>query len=142
VDIGKGFGGGIVFRAYSGYPINETVGTDVNGDGTNNDRPKQGVNDIAPLPSGLPSTILSAVDSRGVAVRNGIDGEKQVLLDGRFQYIARIGKYQAGLFLEVYNLLNTANFGNPTGARNSVNFMKTIVAGNGRTGQLGIRVTF
>ena len=42
VDIGKGFGGGIVFRAYSGYPINETVGTDVNGDGTNNDRPMQG----------------------------------------------------------------------------------------------------
>ena len=52
VDLGKGFGGGIVFRAYSGYPINETVGTDVNGDGTNNDRPMQGVNDLAPLPSG------------------------------------------------------------------------------------------
>ena len=142
VDIGKGFGGGIVFRAYSGYPINETVGTDVNGDGTNNDRPMKGVNDIAALPSGLPSTILSAVDDRGVAVRNGIQGEKQVLLDGRFQYIARIGRYQAGLFLEVYNLLNTANFGNPTGARNSVNFMKTIVAGNGRQGQLGLRITF
>jgi hypothetical protein len=142
VDVGKGFGGGIVFRAYSGYPINETVGTDVNGDGTNNDRPKQGVNDLATLPSGLPGTILSAVDSRGVAVRNGIDGEKQVLLDGRFQYIARMGRYQAGLFLEVYNLLNTANFGNPTGARNSVNFMKTIVAGNGRAAQLGFRVTF
>ena len=44
--------------------------------------------------------------------------------------------------MEIYNLLNTANFGNPTGARNSVNFMKTIVAGNGRTAQLGIRVTF
>ena len=65
VDIGKGFGGGIVFRAYSGYPINETVGTDVNGDGTNNDRPMKGVNDLAPLPSGLPRTILSAVDSQG-----------------------------------------------------------------------------
>jgi len=142
VDMGKGFGGGIVFRAYSGYPINETVGTDVNGDGTNNDRPKQGVNDLVTLPSGLPGTILSAVDSRGIAVRNGIDGEKQVLLDGRMQYIAHINRYQAGLFLELYNLLNTANFGNPTGARNSVNFMKTIVAGQGRTAQLGIRVTF
>jgi outer membrane receptor for ferrienterochelin and colicin len=142
VDIGKGFGGGIVFRAYSGYPINETVGTDVNQDGTNNDRPTKGVNDIAALPSGKPSAIVSAVDDRGVAVRNGIQGEKQVLLDGRFQYIARVGKYQAGLFLEIYNLMNTANFGNPTGARNSVNFMKTIVAGNGRTAQLGLRVTF
>jgi predicted outer membrane repeat protein len=142
VDMGKGFGGGVVFRAYSGYPINETVGTDVNGDGTNNDRPKQGVNDLVTLPSGLPGTILSAVDARGVAVRNGIDGEKQVLLDGRLQYIARINRYQAGLFLELYNLLNTANFGNPTGARNSVNFMKRIVAGQGRTAQLGVRVTF
>ena len=142
VDLGKGFGGGIVFRAYSGYPINETVGADVNGDGTNNDRPMRGLNDLAPLPSGLPGTIVSAVDSRGVAVRNGIQGEKQVLLDGRVQYITRINKYQAGLFLEVYNLLNHTNFGNPTGARNSVNFLKTIVAGNGRTGQLGVRVTF
>ena len=142
VELGKGFGGGIVFRAYSGYPINETVGSDVNGDGTNNDRPQQGVHDRSPLPSGHPGTIVSAVDSRGVAVRNGIQGEEQVLLDGRFQYIARISRYQAGLFLEVYNLLNRANFGNPTGARNSVNFLKTIVAGNGRTAQLGVRVTF
>ncbi|HUQ87543.1 MAG TPA: TonB-dependent receptor [Vicinamibacterales bacterium] len=142
VDVGKGFGGGLVFRAYSGYPINETVGTDVNGDGTNNDRPTKGVNDLVALPSGLPGTILSAVDDRGVAVRNGIQGQKQVLLDGRVQYITRISKYQAGLFVEVYNLLNQANFGNPTGARNSVNFMKTIVAGTGRQGQIGIRITF
>lgn len=142
VDLGKGFGGGIVFRAYSGYPINETLGVDANGDGTNNDRPIRGVNDLAALPSGLPGTIVSAVDDRGVAVRNGIQGEKQVLLDARFQYITRISRYQAGLFLEIYNLLDHANFGNPTGARNSVNFLKTIVAGNGRTGQLGIRITF
>ena len=46
VDLGNGFGAGFVFRAYSGYPINETVGTDVNGDGTNNDRPMKGVNDL------------------------------------------------------------------------------------------------
>ncbi len=142
VDIGKGFGGGIVFRTYSGYPINETVGTDVNQDGTNNDRPTKGVNDLTTLPSGKPGTIVSAVDSHGVAIRNGIDGEKQVLLDGRFQYIARVRGLQAGLFLEIYNLLNHANFGNPTGARNSVNFLKPVAAGNGRTAQIGVRVTF
>jgi len=44
--------------------------------------------------------------------------------------------------LETYNLLNRTNFGNPTGARNSVNFLKAIVAGTGRTAQLGVRVTF
>ena len=142
VDLGKGFGGGIVFRAYSGYPINETVGSDVNGDGTNNDRPQKGVNDTATLPSGKPGTIVSELDSRGVAVRNSIDGESKVILDGRVQYIHKIGKYQAGLFLEIYNLLDHANFGNPTGARNSVNFLKTIVADNPRTAQLGLRVTF
>ena len=79
-----------------------------------NDRPMKGVNDLATL---RPS--LSAVDSRGVAIRNGISGEKQVILDGRFQYVHRMGRYQAGLFLEVYNLTNQTNFGNPTGARDS-----------------------
>jgi hypothetical protein len=142
VELGKGFGGGIVFRAYSGYPINETVGSDVNQDGTNNDRPMKGLNDLVTLPSGLPGTIVSEVDSRGVAVRNGIDGEEKIILDGRIQYIHKIGRYQAGLFLEIYNLLNRANFGNPTGARNSVNFLKTIVADNPRTAQLGVRVIF
>ena len=46
------------------------------------------------------------------------------------------------MFLEVYNLTNHVNFGDPTGARNSTNFMMTIVADNPRTVQLGVRVTF
>jgi hypothetical protein len=135
VDLGHGLGAGMVFRTYSGYPINETVGSDVNADGTNNDRPQRGVNDLT-----LP--IRSAVDSRGFAVRNGIDGERKTILDGRFQYVQRMGRYQAGFFLEVYNLTNHANFGNPTGARNSANFMKVIVADNPRTAQLGFRLLF
>ena len=135
VDIWKGLGGGLVFRAYSGYPINETIGSDYNADGTNNDRPYKGIHDLT-------RPILSALDSRGVAVRNGIDGEKQVLLDGRLQYIHRMGRYNAGFFLELYNLTNHTNFGNPTGNRNSAQFMQTIVAGNPRTAQLGVRLTF
>jgi hypothetical protein len=141
-DLTHGFGAGFVFRTYSGYPINETVGTDVNADGTTNDRPIKGVNDVAALPSGQPSAIASAVDSRGVAVRNGINGEHKTILDGRFQYTRRIGRYQAGFFLEIYNLTNHTNFGNPTGARNSVNFLKPIVADNPRTAQLGLRLIF
>jgi hypothetical protein len=142
IDLTHGFGAGFVFRTYSGYPINETVGTDVNGDGTTNDRPTKGVNDIAALPSGLSPAIVSAVDSRGVAVRNGINGEHKTILDGRFQYTRQIGRYQAGLFLEIYNLTNHVNFGNPTGARNSANFLKPIVADNPRTAQLGVRLIF
>ena len=136
VDLGHGLGAGMVFRTYSGYPINETVGSDANGDGTaNNDRPTRGVNDLT-----LP--IVSPLDSRGVAIRNGIDGERKTILDGRFQYVHRVGRYQAGFFLEVYNLTNHTNFGNPTGARNSAQFLKTIVADNPRTAQLGFRLLF
>lgn len=135
VDIGHGLGAGMVFRTYSGYPINETTGVDSNGDGTANDRPQKGVNDLT-----MP--ILSPLDSRGFAIRNGINGERKTILDARFQYVQRMGRYQAGFFLEVYNLTNHANFGNPTGARNSVNFMKTIVTDNPRTAQLGFRLLF
>jgi len=136
VDLTHGLGAGMVFRTYSGYPINETTGTDVNGDGTTNDRPQKGVNDL----NGV--TIRSPLDSRGFAIRNGIPGERKTILDTSFRYQRRMGRYQAGLFLEVYNLTNHANFGNPTGARNSANFMKVIVADNPRTAQLGFRLLF
>jgi hypothetical protein len=142
IDLTHGFGAGFVFRTYSGYPINETVGSDVNADGTNNDRPTKGVNDVAALPSGRSPAIVSDVDSRGVAVRNGINGQRKTILDGRFQYTRQIGRYQAGFFLEIYNLTNHTNFGNPTGARNSANFLVPIVADNPRTAQLGVRFIF
>ena len=48
--------------------------------------------------------ILSPINSEGRAIRNGIDGEKQVLLDGRFQYLWRVHGQEAGFFVEVYNL--------------------------------------
>ena len=135
VDLGHGLGAGMVFRTYSGYPINETTGVDSNGDGTSNDRPQKGVNDLT-----IP--IRSALDSRGFAVRNGMIGQRKTILDGRFQYVFRSGRYQPGFFLEVYNLTNHSNFGNPTGARNSANFMKVIVVDNPRTAQLGFRLLF
>ena len=143
VDIWKGLGAGMVFRTYSGYPINETVGSDVNGDGANNDRPTKGVNDLAVLPSGKPGTILSELDSRGVAIRNGLQGQKKVLLDGRVQYIWRFQqRYQAGLFLEIYNLTNHSNFGDPSGSRASTQFLVPITVDNPRTAQLGVRLIF
>jgi hypothetical protein len=135
VDLGHGLGAGMVFRTYSGYPINETTGVDSNGDGTSNDRPLRGRDDLT-------RPILSPVDSRGYAIRNAINGERKTILDARFQYVQHVGRYEAGFFLEVYNLTNHANFGNPTGARNSANFMKTIVADNPRQAQLGFRLLF
>lgn len=138
IDVWRGLGAGFVFRAYSGRPINETIGTDINGDEVNNDRPVKGIHDLT-----LP--ILSAVDSSGRTIPFGIDGEKQVLLDGRFQYVWRIQqRYQAGLFWELYNLTNQNNFGNPTGTRTSANFAGRVATtvGAPRSMQLGFRLTF
>jgi hypothetical protein len=134
-NIWKGLGAGMVFRAYSGYPINERTGVDTNGDGTSNDRPTQGRDDLT-------KPIVSSVDSRGVAIRNGIQGEKKVILDGRVQYVWRIQRYEAGLFLEIYNLTNHVNFGDPTGARNSSQFLIPVVTDDPRTAQLGFRLIF
>ena len=135
VNVWRGLGAGMVFRRYSGYPINETTGSDSNGDNVNNDRPKAGVDDRT-------RPIQSEIDSRGYAVRNGLPGQHKTLLDGRVQYIWRIKGYQAGLFMEIYNLTNHVNYGDPTGARSSTNFMIPVVADNPRTIQLGLRVTF
>ena len=56
------------------------------------------MNDPTTLPSGRPGAVVSALDSRGFAVRNGINGEPKTILDGRFQHIRRIGSTKAGLF--------------------------------------------
>jgi hypothetical protein len=137
----RGLGAGFVFRYYSGYPINETIGSDsvsfpgTNGDGDANDRPVRGLSDAT-------RPILSPVDANGRAIRNGIDGEQLLLLDGRFHYLWRLHGYEAGLFLEIYNLTDHVNFGNPTGNRNSSNYLVRTVAGDPRTLQLGVRMTF
>ena len=98
---------------YSGYPINETIGTDVNGDRDNNDRPVSGVHDLT-----MP--ILSPLDANGRAIRNGIDGNSTTLVDLQLQYVFRLQQRQTvGLFSEIYNLFNKENLGNPTGNRNN-----------------------
>jgi hypothetical protein len=141
VDVWRGLGAGFVFRAYSGYPINETIGSDVNGDNAPNnpDRPVQGIHDRAPFST---RPIASEIGADGRAIRNGIDGEKTVLLDARFQYLWRIQRYQAGLFWELYNVTNRNNFGNPTGARNSDEYLIPDEVGAARSMQIGFRLTF
>jgi outer membrane receptor protein involved in Fe transport len=133
------FGGlttGAIFRYYSGYPINETVGTDVNADRDTNDRPVRGVHDAT-------RPIVSDVDATGTAVRNGIDGESAKNLDLQVQYVFNLPANQTfGLFWETYNALNWINYGNPTGNRNSSRFLVPEEAGPMRSMQLGVRYTF
>jgi hypothetical protein len=132
----RGLGAGAIVRYYSGYPINELVGSDFNGDRDNFDRPIAGVSD-----AGRP--IESELDSTGRAIRNGIDGESQFLVDLRFQYLFALPRRsQFGLFCEVYNATDRTNFGNPTGNRRSSNFLVPVSANSPRTMQLGVRYTF
>jgi hypothetical protein len=75
-------------------------------------------------------------------VRNGIDGPNKIILDARAQYLWRVQRVQAGVFLEVYNLTDHVNYGNPSGNRNSSNFLVPIVTDDPRTAQIGFRLTF
>jgi hypothetical protein len=132
----RGLGAGLVFRYYSGYPINELVGTDVNGDRDSFDRPIAGIHDQS-------RPIESELDENGRAIRNGIQGEEQMLVDLRVQYLFNLPRQgNLGLFMEIYNATDRANFGNPAGNRRSQNFLIPVRAGNPRTMQLGLRYTF
>jgi hypothetical protein len=127
---------GGIFRYYSGYPINEIVGTDDNGDRDRNDRPVAGIHDAE-------RPIVSELDGNGRAVRNGIDGEPTTLLDLQVQYVLNLPHSQTvGFFWEIYNALNKTNFGNPSGDRSDENFLVPVEAGLMRSMQLGIRYTF
>jgi hypothetical protein len=132
----RGLGAGAVFRYYSGYPINELVGRDVNGDRDTLDRPVRGLDDAA-------GPIMSPVDATGRAIRNGIEGENLTLVDLRFQYLFDMPRQGSlGLFWEIYNATDHVNFGNPVGNRRSANFLVPVRANSPRTMQLGIRYTF
>lgn len=134
----RGLGTGFTFRYYSGNPANETVGQDTNGDadGANFDRPVAGRDDRV-----LP--IRSELGANGLAIRNGIQGPNQILLDLRFQYIVNVASTQSlGVFWEIYNATNRVNFDLPIANRRSSQFMQSIVAGDGRSMQIGFRYTF
>jgi hypothetical protein len=126
-----------VVSAISGSPITETVGSDVNGDLDNNDRPIKGIDDLT-------KPIVSAVDSKGRAVINGMPGPKSVGVDVSFRYqfpIKRVLK-SVDLFYDVFNILNTVNYTNPTGNRSSGFFNQYVAAGFPRQMQFGLRVRF
>jgi hypothetical protein len=134
----RGLGIGATFRYYSGNPVNETLGVDRNGDadGANFDRPVAGRDDLT-------RPIVSPLDANGVAIRNGIDGSDKMLLDVRVQYVHTLPAAQTlGFFWEIYNATNRVNFDNPIGNRRSSDFLRSVVADDPRSMQLGFRYTF
>ncbi|MBM3818196.1 MAG: TonB-dependent receptor [Acidimicrobiia bacterium] len=126
-----------VASAISGAPINETVGSDVNGDLDTNDRPIRGVNDLT-----LP--IRSELDAQGRAVINGLQGPGSFLLDVSFRYSVPLaaGLESVDLFYDIFNILNRENLVAPTGNRASSSFMVPTAAQFPRQMQFGIRVRF
>jgi hypothetical protein len=137
-DAWRGLGLGATFAYYTGNPVNELVGDDVNNDLDNFDRPVKGRHD-ATLP------ILSEVDANGYAIHNTMPGHSDFLaLNLRVQYELPLGAEarRLGVYWELYNLTNRNNFGNPFNERTSSQFNTLTSVGAPRTMQLGVRYTF
>lgn len=126
-----------VVSAISGAPVNETVGSDVNGDNDNNDRPIAGINDTA-------FAIRSDVDGQGRAVINGMQGPGSLLVDMSFRYQVPLGSGfdSLDLFYDMFNIGNRVNLVAPTGNRSSPFFMVPQAAQFARQMQFGVRLRF
>jgi outer membrane receptor protein involved in Fe transport len=126
-----------VVSSISGAAINETVGSDVNGDADNNDRPIRGINDLT-----LP--IRSELDGAGRAVINGLTGPGSFLVDMSVRYSVplKAGFDSLDLFYDIFNVLNRENLVAPSGNRSSQTFMIPTAAQFARQMQFGIRVRF
>jgi hypothetical protein len=137
-DAWRGLAVGATFVYYTGNPVNELVGDDVNNDLDAFDRPTKGRDD-ATLP------ILSEVDANGYAIHNTMPGHSDYLaLNLRTQYELPLGAAarRLGFYWELYNLTNRNNFGNPFNERTSSQFNQLTTVGSPRTMQLGVRYTF
>jgi hypothetical protein len=119
-----------VFQVASARPYNLTAGSDLNADGTNNDR------------------WVDPATGQQVSI-NAARGDSTVVLDLRgTKFFALGGERRIGVFAEAFNLLNNANFGGGyTGNGRSVLFRQpsgSLIPGIGypRTLQLGARFLF
>jgi hypothetical protein len=118
-----------VFQAASARPYNLTAGSDLNADGTNNDR------------------YIDPATGRQVSF-NAARGDNTAVLDFRTtKFFALAGDRRVGLFVEVFNVFNTVNFGNNYGGnargatfRQPTAFLASI--GYTRQLQLGARFLF
>jgi Carboxypeptidase regulatory-like domain/TonB dependent receptor-like, beta-barrel len=118
-----------ILQAASARPYNLTAGTDLNADGTNNDR-----------------YIDPATGTQ--ASYNSARGDNTTLLDLRATKFIELGEERRiGVFVEFFNLFNTANFGGQySGNARSVNFRQPTgyipSIGYPRQVQLGARFLF
>ena len=118
-----------VFQAASARPYNLTAGSDLNGDGANTDR------------------WIDPANGQQVHINAG-RGDNTMVMDLRTtKFVELGGERRIGFFAEVFNLFNTANFGERyQGNGRSTTFQQpnNFVAGVGypRQAQIGIRFLF
>ena len=119
-----------VFQAATARPYNLTAGVDLNADGNNNDR------------------MIDPATGKQVSINTG-RGDNTVVMDLRStKFFNLTGERKLGLFVELFNLFNAANFGGSyTGNSRSSNFRLPsggLIPGIGypRQVQLGARFLF
>ena len=118
-----------VFQAATARPYNLTAGSDLNADGTNNDR------------------YIDPATGQQVSI-NAARGDNTMVLDLRTtKFFGLGGDRRIGLFAELFNVLNTVNFGNNyTGNARSATFREPTAfmpsIGYPRQLQLGARFLF
>jgi hypothetical protein len=118
-----------VFQAASARPYNLTAGTDLNADGTNNDR------------------YIDPATGKQASI-NAARGDNTTVLDLRTtKFFGLGGERRIGVFVELFNVFNTVNFGNNyTGNARASTFRQPTafmpVIGYPRQLQLGARFLF
>ncbi len=119
VDLPFGLQLSTIFYYRSPLPYSIVYGYDYNKDGINRDYYPEGSH------------------------RNNARGPHYYSLDMRISYFLRLkNQYSAQVFVEMFNVTNRVNFANPVGNRRSVNFGKSVSAGDPRLIQLGFRLNF
>jgi len=137
----------------SGEPLTITAGTDINLDGSNNDRanitgypvldPHRPRNQVAAMWFDTSVFTAPLVGTDGNAGRNILDGPGQKTIDLALFRDFRLGERMTLQFrADATNAFNMVNLGNPTTNRSSGLFGQIRTARDMRQAQLGVRLTF
>ncbi len=138
-----------ILSARSGIAINVTTGTDASLTGVNQDRPNLVLPSVYPGQKTTGAFLnraafqINAPGTYGNLGRDSVNGPPQinfdVALSRNFQLTERFRLEGRG---EAFNIVNRANYNNPTTALNSSNFGRILGAGDPRILQIGLKLHF
>jgi hypothetical protein len=139
--------------AQSGTPLTVTAGSDINVDGTNNDRadlvgnpvldPNRSRSDVTNAWFNTTAFAKPATGADGNSARNLFDGPGAKWVDlGFFRQFKLREAMKLEFRAELTNALNIVNLSGPTTTLSSANFGKITSAGSMRQTQLGMRLSW